>query len=130
MTLEGQDRAFKDVIQPLESVSLSISPTARASLAEAGTPEEVARSLISKSAGPGTKTAFVAASERKDANGTPFYVFEFTSSARNVTRHSLTTLAVTNGKVFTLTTGCGQPRWAKMEPLLRTVVDSFALNGY
>lgn len=130
MTLEGQDKAFRDVIQPLESASLSVSPTARQSLAEAGTPDEVAAALLAKSAAPGTKTELLKATSRVDAAGVPYYAFEFLSSARGATRHSITTLGVTNGKVFTLTTGCEQKRWPKMEERLRQVVDSFVLLGY
>jgi len=65
IALEGQDKAFKDVIEPLESVSLSIAPTARASLAEAGTPEEVATALVNKSARPGTQVALVSATQAR-----------------------------------------------------------------
>ena len=97
MVQDGQDKAFKDVIEPLESVSLSIAPTSRASLAEAGTPAEVGALLVGKSAAPGTKVALLSSAQRTDANGTLYYAFEFTSSARGVTRHALTTLAVSNG---------------------------------
>ena len=94
---DGQDKAFKDVIEPLESVSLGIAPTTRASLADAGTPQEVGASLVAKSAAPGTKVALVSATQRTDAAGVTYYAFEFTSAARSVTRHAITTLAVANG---------------------------------
>ena len=94
---DGQDKAFKDVIEPLESVSLGIAPTTRASLADAGTPQEVGASLVAKSAAPGTKVALVSATQRTDAAGVTYYAFEFTSAARGVTRHAITTLAVANG---------------------------------
>jgi hypothetical protein len=63
VALDGQDKAFKDVIEPLESVSLSVLPTNRASLAEAGSPQEVAQALVAKSASPQAKTALVSASQ-------------------------------------------------------------------
>ncbi len=94
---DGQDKAFKDVIEPLESVSLSIAPTTRASLADAGSPQEVGASLVSKSAAPGTKVELLSTTQRTDAANIPYYAFEFTSTARGVTRHAITTLAVANG---------------------------------
>jgi hypothetical protein len=94
---DGQDKAFKDVIEPLESVSLSIAPTTRASLADAGTPQEVGASLVGKSAAPGTKVELLSAVQRADAANVVYYAFEFTSTARGVTRHAITTLAVANG---------------------------------
>ena len=150
VTLEGQDKAFKDVIEPLESVSLSILPTTRKSLADAGTPDEVAQALAQKSASATTQVGVVSASEvctpagarspsslttpsdaqRKDDAGNVYYSFEFTSKARGIVRHAITTLAVVNGKVFTLTTGSSERRWSKMSERLKTVSDSFSLAGY
>lgn len=165
MTLDGQDKAFRDVIEPLESVSLSVAPTTRASLAEAGTPQEVAQNLVAKSSSPQAKTELVSSSQvrvtrglqhaycvatcripdigvmavhcahpclqqRTDANGVMYYTFEFTSSARGVTRHAVTSLAIANGKVFTLTVGASQARWPKTADRLRTVADSLVLLGY
>ncbi len=99
---DGQDKAFKDVIEPLESVSLSVAPTARATLADAGTPQEVGASLVGKSAAPGTKVELLSAVQRTDAANIVYYAFEFTSTARGVTRHAITTLAVANGACLLL----------------------------
>jgi hypothetical protein len=41
VAVKGQDIAFKDVIEPLESVSVSIIKTDKASLEELGSPDEV-----------------------------------------------------------------------------------------
>jgi photosystem II oxygen-evolving enhancer protein 2 len=103
VALEGQDKAFKDVIEPLESVSLSVLPTERTSLAQAGTPQEVAQALVSKASSPSTRTELVSASQRTDSTGKApvvYYSFEFTSAARGVTRHAITTLAIANGALL------------------------------
>ena len=39
--VKGQDVVFKDVIEPLESVSVNIIKTDKTSLAELGSPQEV-----------------------------------------------------------------------------------------
>ena len=158
------------MIEPLESVSLSILPTTRKTLADAGTPEEVAQALTQKSASATTQVGVVSASQartpaplqsggapshhrpdtqRKDDAGNVYYSFEFTSKARGIVRHAITTLAVVNGactescytcpaltppdaagKVFTLTTGSSERRWSKMAERLKMVSDSFSLAGY
>ena len=59
-----------------------------------------------------------------------YYFFEFTSKARGIVRHAITTLAIVNGKVFTLTAGSSERRWPKMSERLKTVSDSFSLAGY
>lgn len=39
--MKGQDVVYKDVIEPLESVSVSITPTDKANIEEYGSPTEV-----------------------------------------------------------------------------------------
>lgn len=41
MAVKGQDVVYKDVIEPLESVSVSLTPTDKADINEFGTPVEV-----------------------------------------------------------------------------------------
>ena len=97
----------------------------------------------------------VCLAQRTDPAGNVYYSFEFTSRARGVVRHAITTVAVVNGascaelcvasvslreapdavttdsgKVFTLTTGSSQPRWDKMAERLKMVSESFSLAGY
>ena len=41
VAVDGQDVVYKDIIEPLESVSVSITPTQREDLSEIGTADEV-----------------------------------------------------------------------------------------
>ena len=41
VAVKGQDVVYKDVIEPLESVSVSITPTEKATIEEYGSPAEV-----------------------------------------------------------------------------------------
>lgn len=41
VVIEGQDKIFKDVIEPLESVSVNMIPTAKQDIRELGSPQEV-----------------------------------------------------------------------------------------
>lgn len=56
MIIEGQDKVFKDVIEPLESVSVNVIPTNKQDIREFGRPEQVSymidvkfKSLVLKS---------------------------------------------------------------------------------
>uniref|UniRef100_A0A7C8ZYL7 PsbP C-terminal domain-containing protein n=1 Tax=Opuntia streptacantha TaxID=393608 RepID=A0A7C8ZYL7_OPUST len=123
--IEGQDKVFKDVIEPLESVSVNIFPTGKKDIREFGPPEQVAETLIKKVlAPPSQKTTLIQAKEQ-DVDGRAYYTFEFTAQASNYTRHALSAICVGNGKFYTLTTGANQRRWDKMKDRLFTVVDSF-----
>lgn len=41
VVIQGQDKVFKDVIEPLENVSVTMIPTGKQDIKEFGSPEEV-----------------------------------------------------------------------------------------
>ncbi|KAK9283925.1 hypothetical protein L1049_012182 [Liquidambar formosana] len=125
--IEGQDKVFKDVIEPLESVSVNLIPTNKQDIRDLGSPQEVAEALIKKVLAPSNqKTKLVEAAEH-DVDGIAYYTFEFVARAPNYTRHALSAISINNGKFYTLTTGANERRWEKMKDKLHTVVDSFKL---
>ncbi|KAG6401804.1 hypothetical protein SASPL_138670 [Salvia splendens] len=127
VVVEGQDKVFKDVIEPLESVSVNIIPTAKQDIRDFGPPQEVGETLIRKVlASPTQKTKLIEASEH-DVEGKAYYTFEFLAQAPNYTRHALTTVCIGNGRFYTVTTGANERRWDKMKDRLKTVVDSFQI---
>jgi photosystem II oxygen-evolving enhancer protein 2 len=125
VAVKGQDVAFKDVIEPLESVSVSIVKTDKTSLEELGPPEAVAKALVEKVLSSPTQKTTLKKAEARVTDGKTYYQFEFTAEARNFTRHALGAVAVNGGKFYTLTTGANERRWNKIEEKLRQVVDSF-----
>lgn len=68
--------------------------------------------------------------QRKDEEGRLYYTFEFTSATSRATRHAISTIAIANGKAFTLTAGSSEKRWGKMKDKLNLICDSFVLFGY
>ncbi|CAI9787183.1 unnamed protein product [Fraxinus pennsylvanica] len=127
VVVEGQDKVFKDVIEPLESVSVNLLPTSKTDIRDFGPPQQIAETLIKKVlASPSQKTKLIEASEH-DVDGRAYYTFEFVAKAPNYTRHALSTICIGNGKFYTLTTGANERRWEKMKDRLKTVVDSFQI---
>ncbi|GAV76055.1 PsbP domain-containing protein [Cephalotus follicularis] len=125
VVIQGQDKVFKDVIEPLESVSVNMIPTGKQDIRDLGSPQEVAETLIRKVlAPPSQKTKLIEAKEH-DVDGKAYYTIEFIAQAPNYTRHALSTISIGNGKFYTLTTGANERRWEKMKDTLNTVVDSF-----
>ncbi|KAL3697953.1 hypothetical protein R1sor_012029 [Riccia sorocarpa] len=125
VAVKGQDVALKDVIEPLESVSVSIIKTDKANLQELGSPDEVAKALVEKVLSSPTQKVSLVGAKEKTENDRTYYQFEFIAKAKNFTRHALGTVAIKDGKFYTLTTGSNERRWSKMEEKLRIVVDSF-----
>eukprot|EP00241_Pyramimonas_parkeae_P010174 CAMPEP_0114254916 /NCGR_PEP_ID=MMETSP0058-20121206/17264_1 /TAXON_ID=36894 /ORGANISM="Pyramimonas parkeae, CCMP726" /LENGTH=236 /DNA_ID=CAMNT_0001369227 /DNA_START=107 /DNA_END=817 /DNA_ORIENTATION=+ len=125
VSVDGIDAVYKDVIEPLESVSLTIIPTKTPSIAELGTPEAVANTLIANVlTTPGQSPTLIQASQR-EVEGKTYYNFEFTAKLGPLTRHQLATCSISQGKFFTLTTGANERRWNKMKPKLEIVAKSF-----
>lgn len=48
VTVRGQDQVYKDVIEPLESVSVAVVPTDKETVSEFGSPAEVAVTLADR----------------------------------------------------------------------------------
>ncbi|XP_075668119.1 psbP-like protein 1, chloroplastic isoform X3 [Castanea sativa] len=103
VVVEGQDKVFKDVIEPLETVSVNVIPTSKQDIRELGSAQE------------------------HDVDGKAYYTFEFIAKAPNYTRHALSTVSIGNGKFYTLTTGANERRWEKMKDKLHMIIDSFQL---
>ncbi|KAB1217956.1 PsbP-like protein 1, chloroplastic [Morella rubra] len=129
VVIEGQDKVFKDVIEPLENVSVNLFPTNKQDIRDFGPPQEVAETLIKKVlAPPSQKTKLLEAAEH-DVDGRAYYTFEFIAKAPNYTRHALSTISIANGKFYTLTTGANERRWEKMKDKLHEIVDSFKISN-
>ncbi|CAD7700879.1 unnamed protein product [Ostreobium quekettii] len=127
VVVDGQDAVYKDIIEPLESVSVSVVATDKGDITDFGSAEEVAETLVSKVlSGPRTPATLKATSQREIA-GRNYYSFEYDVNGVNYVRKSLAVVAVGNGRFYTLATGASQRRWSKMEDALKTVVKSFQL---
>ncbi|OVA18270.1 Photosystem II PsbP [Macleaya cordata] len=127
VSIEGLDKVVKDVIEPLESASVTMIPTSKQDIRDLGSPQQVAEVLIKKVwASPSEKTKLVEATEH-EVDGKAYYTIEFIGQTPNYTRHALAAICIGNGKFYTFTTGANQRRWEKMKDKLHTVVDSFKI---
>ncbi|GAB4845362.1 phycocyanin alpha-subunit phycocyanobilin lyase [Ancistrocladus abbreviatus] len=101
VVIEGQDKVFKDVIEPLESVSVNMYPTSKQDIQEYGPPQEVAETLIKKVLAPPTQKTKLIDAKEQDVDGKTYYTFEFTAQTSNFTRHALSAICVGNGSLGT-----------------------------
>lgn len=127
VTVKGADVVYKDVVEPLESVSVTITPTDKAAVGEFGDIADVANTLATEVlTAPGNEVAVVSTNKR-ETNGHEYFEFEYTAKNPRYTRHSLAVVTVNDGKFYTLTTGANEKRWGKMKPKLETTIKSFSL---
>lgn len=128
VSVSGQDTVYKDVIEPLESASVSYIPTDKKSIAEYGDVKEVSYTLVRKVLTTVNQDVkLVNAEERTDANGRLYYDFEYTASTPRYTRHALASVTIGNGKFYTLETGSNERRWGKMKDNIAKVQKSFTV---
>ncbi|CAO2818454.1 unnamed protein product [Amaranthus hypochondriacus] len=125
VVIEGEDKVFKDVIEPLESASVTMVPTGKEDVREFGPPDKVAETLIRKFLAPSNQKTKLIQAKEQEIEGKTYYTFEFMAQAPNYTRHALSVICINNGKFYTLTTGANERRWDKMKDRLYTVIDSF-----
>ncbi|PNH03538.1 PsbP-like protein 1, chloroplastic [Tetrabaena socialis] len=127
VAVKGADVVYKDVVEPLESVSVTLTATDKKDIAEFGDLQTVANTLANDVlSAPGTEVKLINTQER-ELNGHNYYEIEFTATTSRYTRHQLAVVAANNGTFYTLTTGANERRWNKMKEKLTTTVQSFQL---
>eukprot|EP00887_Chlorella_sp_A99_P004260 scaffold15.g4260.t1 len=128
VSVDGLDVVFKDVIEPLESVSVSFVPTEKKDVAEFGDAKEVAYTLADHVlTSPTQQVKLVDVVERLGEDGRRYYDFEFKADSRTYTRHALASVTVGNGKFYTLETGANERRWGKMKDKVKATQQSFTV---
>jgi len=129
VSISGQDTVYKDVIEPLESVSVSYIPTDKQSISEYGDVKEVSYTLVRKVLTTVNQDVkLISCEERKDDGGRLYYDFEYTASTPRYTRHALASVTIGNGKFYTLETGSNERRWGKMKDKIARVQKSFTVS--
>ncbi|VAI00509.1 unnamed protein product [Triticum turgidum subsp. durum] len=97
VSVQGQDKVYKDVIELLESVSINMIPTTKEDIRDLGPPDQVAEALVRKVLSPPTQKTKLIEAKETDIDGRAYYTFEFTAQAPNFTRHALGTITIANG---------------------------------
>jgi photosystem II oxygen-evolving enhancer protein 2 len=128
VSVQGADVVYKDVVEPLESVSVTLLPTDKNDISDFGDAATVADTMARNVlTAPGADVTVVSSTERADAKGRKYYEFEYTVKNSRYTRHSLAVACANGGTFYTLTTGANEKRWGKMKSKLQTMVRSFSL---
>lgn len=126
----GPDVVFRDLIQETENVSVVVSPVnGNKQLQDLGTPDQVGLRLAQKVIAPpdsGRKADLIAARTRQVADRT-YYNFEYAIQLPGQTRHNLASVAVSRGKLFTLSVSAPEERWPRLQEEFEQVVNSFSV---
>lgn len=126
----GPDIVFRDLIEETENVSVMVSPiTSQKSLTDLGSPSEVGQRLAQKvltSSERKTKTELISA-EAYQSGSKDYYILEYAVNISGQKRHNLASVAVSRGKLFTLSVSTPEQRWSRVQDTFREVVNSFSV---
>lgn len=132
---EPVDVVFHDIIETTENVSVVVNTVSSTkSLEELGSPEEVGDRLLRNIIAPsesGRSSALISASSQK-ADDKTYYILEYAvtlpgNGDNAQQRHNLSSIAISRGKVYTLSVSAPEERWPKVEDQFRTIVSSFTV---
>ena len=128
---DGPDIVFHDLIEPTENVSVVFSSVPEGkSLAEFGSATEVGYKLSKNAIAPpdSGREAELVNIGTKTAKDKTYYLLEYeVSLPGGQHRHSLASVAVSRGKLFTLNVSTTEERWEKVGDRLEQVVKSFTV---
>eukprot|EP00667_Euglena_gracilis_P013992 EG_transcript_14464 len=128
LEVAGQDVLYKDIIEPLETMSVTIIPTDKESITELGDLERVCFTFADKFLTSSDQAVTLLDTKQEVDDGITYYSMEFLAAAPNYTRHALAVVAICNNKLYTCLTGASERRWPKMKDRLQTAVDSFTVR--
>ncbi|MDF0553266.1 photosystem II reaction center PsbP [Kamptonema sp. UHCC 0994] len=126
----GPDVVFRDLIEQTENVSVVISEVASGkTLADLGTPSEVGYRLSKSAIAPPNsgREAELVNAEVREFGAKSYYILEYAVKLPNQLRHSLASVAVSRGKLFTINISSTEDRWPKAKKIFEKVIKSFSV---
>ncbi|KAM7499236.1 hypothetical protein LguiA_023650 [Lonicera macranthoides] len=121
----GHDSAFKDRYLQLQNVRVSFIPTDKSDVHELGPMEEVVSNLVRHVYATPMQVGNIFDMQERTTDGKNYYTFEYALTSRNFSRAAFATIAVANGRYYTLIVGANERRWRRVRNQMKVVADSF-----
>ncbi|CAO2826158.1 unnamed protein product [Amaranthus hypochondriacus] len=121
----AHDSAFKDRYLQLQNVRLSFIPTDKNDIHDLGPMENVVQDLVNKVYAAPNQATFIKGMQERSVDGKNYYTFEYNLTSPNFSVTRFTTLAIANGRYYTLTVSANDRRWKRVRNKLKVVADSF-----
>lgn len=121
----GHDSAFKDRYLQLQNVRVSFLPTEKRDIHDLGPMEEVISNLVTNIYAAPTQRTTIFDMQERNVDGKNYYTFEYQLTSPNFSRTAFATIAIGNGRYYTLIVGANERRWRRLRDKLKVVADSF-----
>ncbi len=128
---DGPDVVFRDLIEETELVSVVVSELkgTQTQLTDLGTAQEVGDRLAKTVLAPdgSNRQAELLSAQTGTLNDKTYYKLEYYVNLPNAERHNLASVAVSRGKLFTLSISAPQDHWERLKDTFEGVVNSFSV---
>ncbi|KAG2723679.1 hypothetical protein I3843_02G158700 [Carya illinoinensis] len=121
----AHDSAFKDRYMQLQNVRVRFIPTERKDIHDIGPMEQVIFDLVNHIYAAPNQIATIYDMREKTVDGKNYYTVEFELTSPNFSTTSFATIAIGNGRYYTLIVGANKRRWKRYRDMLKVVADSF-----
>ncbi|KAK2631200.1 hypothetical protein EUGRSUZ_G02907 [Eucalyptus grandis] len=121
----GHDSAFKDRYLQLQNVRVRFIPTDKKDIHDMGPMDEVVSNLVKNIYATPNQIANIFDTQERTVDGRDYYTFEYELRSPNFASCSFATIAVANGRFYTLTVAANERRWRRVRNKLKVVADSF-----
>ncbi|XP_057736031.1 photosynthetic NDH subunit of lumenal location 1, chloroplastic [Arachis stenosperma] len=123
----AHDSAFKDRYLQLQNVRVRFIPTEKKDIRDMGPLEEVVSFLVKHRYAAPNQRPTIYDMQEKTVDGKHYYSFEYVLTSPNYSSASFATIAIGNGRYYTLIVGANERRWKRYRDQLKVVADSFRL---
>mgnify|MGYP006433131925 CR=1 FL=1 len=124
----GVDVVFRDLVEQSENVSVVVNEVGEdRQLSDLGTPTQVGQRLKNKIAPPNSdRKGELLRADELEKEGKSYYLLEYqVTFPDDQKRHSMASVAVSRGKLFTLNVSTPQSRWENQSERFNQIADSF-----
>ncbi|XP_014512772.1 photosynthetic NDH subunit of lumenal location 1, chloroplastic [Vigna radiata var. radiata] len=123
----AHDSAFKDKVLQLQNVRVRFIPTEKKDVRDLGPMEEVVYYLVKHRYAAPNQRPTINGMEERTIDGKHYYTFEYILTSPNYASGSFATIAIGNGRYYTLIVGANERRWKRVRDELKVVAESFRL---
>nr|AQX44175.1 hypothetical protein [Apostasia odorata] len=123
----GHDSAFKDRTAALQHVRVAFIPTKKNDVRDLGPMEEVVFDLVKNVYAAPIQNPTIFDIQERTVDGKNYWTFEYELESPAFARTAFATIAIGNGRYYTLVVGANQRRWSRVRNQLKVVADSFKI---
>ncbi|KAG0551658.1 hypothetical protein BDA96_01G441900 [Sorghum bicolor] len=124
----GHDSAFKDKNFALQCVRVGFIPTEKTDVRDLGPMDEAIFNLVNNVYAAPNQIPSVYDMQERTVDGKNYWTFEYDLEAPGYGVSAFATVAIGNGRYYTLIVTANERRWSRLRNKLKVVADSFKIS--